>query len=82
MITLGDACTEIDDTLGDPTVIAALGDASVVISLENPSVIFVALDSSTVDVTVAFTTTLEDSAAELLSKKCAIEKTILSALIE
>jgi len=52
------------------------------LTLENPSVVVVAPDTSSADVTVTFTTMLEDSASELLPKKCEIEKTRFLALKE
>jgi len=79
VVALGDACTAIDDPLGDPTVIVGPGDTIDVTTLENPSVVVIAPDTSSADVTVTFTTMLEDSASELLAKKCAIEKTRLLA---
>jgi len=77
-----DACTAIDDLLGDPTVIVGPGDTIDVTTLENPSVVVVARDTSSADVMVTFTTMLEDSASKFLPKKCAIEKTRFLALKE
>ena len=84
VVALGDACTAIDDLLDDPTVIVTPGDTIDVTTLENPSVvvIIIAPDTSTADVTMTFTTMLEDSASEFLPKKCAIEKTRFLALKE
>ena len=80
VFALGDACTIIDVPLGDLTVIVVLGDATDAVPLENRSVVCVALDSFTADVTVTVTTMLEDSATQLLPKKCAIERTVLLAV--
>jgi len=68
-----DACTTIDDLLGDPTVIVGPGNTIDVTTLENPSVVVVAPDTSSADVTVTFTTMLEDSASELLPEGDIVE---------
>ena len=64
----------VDVTLGDPTVIVGLGDTIDVITLGNPSVVVIALDTSTAEVKVAFTTMLEDCATELLPNKVQCKK--------
>jgi len=75
VVALGDACTAIDDLLDDPTVIVTPGDTIDVTTLENPSVvvIIIAPDTSTADVTMTFTTMLEDSASEFLPEGDIVE---------
>ena len=82
VFALEDDGTAIFVSLGDSTVIVALGDTTDTITLKNPTVVVVALDSSTFDVVTAIATLLEDSAAELLPKQCAIERTVPLALKE
>jgi len=68
-----DACTAIDDLLGDPTVIVGPGDTIDVTTLENPSVVVVAPDTSSADVTETFTTMPEDSTTEFLPEGDIVE---------